>query len=274
MIIFESILKGGAIYTKRRLDREKQDQFKLNVSVVSKSYQLSADKALVIINVDDVNDNPPIIIYPLPDSKTNLQISNQVPIGYNVTAVKAVDSDIHENAMLTYRFMTMHVAHFKIDKYSGVITVTDDLSQISVRRVNIPVIVSDNGNSPLNASAGFMITINDSIAYVPAVSKVQDGNGSSGFFGGNLLILTIAMATAIIAVFFIVVFAVLCIAYGKGGRRRGKKYWLAAEEVTTTASLTERNGTKAKENIYVDGAGNNYSEHELQPQEMVSSMVS
>ena len=230
--IFRIVLTTGEIFTRTRLDRELKDLYILNVSVMSNAYQLKSDFTQAYIKVKDANDNIPVIKYPPPKASTVIQVSGKVPPGHIVTKINATDRDLGENSRLTYGFMTK-VAHFSIDSTSGIITVADDISSIETQSFNVPVMVSDNGKTPLNATVGFKVTVNQSIPYVSASRRIKE---SSGFWGENWRIILIAAVVATVGVLFLIIVAVLCLAYNKSSSKRGKcqgtKYSLAKADDT------------------------------------------
>jgi protocadherin delta 1 len=267
--VFDLDFKTGVLSTRKLLDREITDIYILNVTVVGKNNQLHTDNAIVKVKVTDVNDNRPIIIFP--ESRSNIQVSNRVPVGYNVTQIRATDADVGDNAIMTYRLLSG--SHpFRIDIQNGAISVADDISSFNLKTVSIPVLVSDNGESPLNDTVGFTITINSSIPYVPSIAANME---ERTIFGLNLKIFIIAIATSIIAIFFIAMFAVLCIAYTKSDRKKGKKYMLA--EVNGETGSGEKDSKQVQNGGKINNGKENGHRADLPnghtPDLMTASMV-
>ncbi|XP_064481963.1 cadherin-related tumor suppressor-like [Ornithodoros turicata] len=111
------------IETTERLDRESKDSYTLNISAQDGGEIPKMGFLQVNVTVLDVNDNPPIFDH----SDYFVSINESLPAGTSVLQVRATDSDIGDNARITY-FLSDAETEFAIDPQQGVITTSDTLS--------------------------------------------------------------------------------------------------------------------------------------------------
>ncbi|XP_056011143.1 protocadherin Fat 1-like isoform X5 [Ostrea edulis] len=115
----------GAIKSKVSIDREKFKTFEFLVHVKdSGKPQLHAlEPAQVVINVTDVNDNPPV--FSLPEFRVEILLPTASDV--EVVTLTATDTDLDDNANIVYSIKDgNNGGKFKIDKNSGTIYVVDD----------------------------------------------------------------------------------------------------------------------------------------------------
>ncbi|XP_033621772.1 cadherin EGF LAG seven-pass G-type receptor 1, partial [Fukomys damarensis] len=130
---------------------------------------------LVSVQVLDVNDNAPIFV----SSPFQATVLENVPLGYSVLHIQAVDADAGENARLRYRLVDTGSAAlrgggagpedpdstldfpFQIHNSSGWITVCAELDREAVERYSFGVEAVDHGSPPMSSSASVSITVLD-----------------------------------------------------------------------------------------------------------------
>lgn len=96
---------SGIIYTRQPLDREECSVYNMTIAVNSlSSSHKSVDLCYVTVNVLDVNDCAPIVIFPSATSNDSVRISALNTDNGNgpIATVIAVDRDIGANAKLSY----------------------------------------------------------------------------------------------------------------------------------------------------------------------------
>ncbi|XP_053320417.1 protocadherin Fat 2 [Spea bombifrons] len=144
--------KTGEITTTQELDYELRNQFQFKVRAIDNGLPPLHTDALVIINVSDVNDNPPE--FRQLQYKTN--VSELANCGHIVIKVQAVDKDSIDAGKLNYFILSgNNHRHFTINKTSGIISLSNlcrnsfDLSyhlQVSasdgVYRATVPVYIN------------------------------------------------------------------------------------------------------------------------------------
>ena len=118
---FEIDKDSGQLFTKTEIDREVQDKYELTVVVTDggSPKSLSTEKTFVI-NVEDVNDNKPIIT-----SLNTAMVYARSPSGTPITTIHATDKDTGSNGAITYRFQSPSQM-FQINSKTGEIKLTKD----------------------------------------------------------------------------------------------------------------------------------------------------
>ena len=111
----------GEIRNIKPLDYETKTRYEFDVEVEDSGIKKNTAKARVIINVKNVNDNPPVFN---PDKQT-VFIDDSVSTGTTVTLVQASDAD---NDPLTYSMKGDSNA-FAINSKTGLVTVNTDRLQ-------------------------------------------------------------------------------------------------------------------------------------------------
>nr|XP_037863230.1 cadherin EGF LAG seven-pass G-type receptor 1 isoform X3 [Chlorocebus sabaeus] len=130
---------------------------------------------VVSVQVLDVNDNEPIFV----SSPFQATVLENVPLGYPVVHIQAVDADSGENARLHYRLVDTASAFlgggsagpknpaptpdfpFQIHNSSGWITVCAELDREEVEHYSFGVEAVDHGSPPMSSSTSVSITVLD-----------------------------------------------------------------------------------------------------------------
>ncbi|XP_043944319.1 cadherin EGF LAG seven-pass G-type receptor 1 [Protopterus annectens] len=113
---------------------------------------------IVQIYVVDVNDNPPIFIS-TPFQSTVLE---NVPIGYSVIHIQAIDADSGDNARLEYRLIDFGINFpFTINNNTGWVTVSAELDRETTELYSFGVEARDYGLPAMSSSATVTVTILD-----------------------------------------------------------------------------------------------------------------
>nr|7SZ8_A Chain A, Cadherin EGF LAG seven-pass G-type receptor 1 [Homo sapiens]7SZ8_B Chain B, Cadherin EGF LAG seven-pass G-type receptor 1 [Homo sapiens] len=123
----------------------------------------------------DVNDNEPIFV----SSPFQATVLENVPLGYPVVHIQAVDADSGENARLHYRLVDTASTFlgggsagpknpaptpdfpFQIHNSSGWITVCAELDREEVEHYSFGVEAVDHGSPPMSSSTSVSITVLD-----------------------------------------------------------------------------------------------------------------
>ncbi|XP_036415720.1 cadherin EGF LAG seven-pass G-type receptor 2 [Colossoma macropomum] len=119
---------------------------------------LSNISGLVTVQVLDVNDNAPIFV----STPFQATVLENVPIGYSVIHIQAVDADSGDNSRLEYRLTeTTPNFPFTINNSTGWIIVAAELDRESVDFYNFGVEARDHGTPVMSSSASISMTILD-----------------------------------------------------------------------------------------------------------------
>lgn len=108
--------------TTGKLDRESQGYYTLNISARDGGAPPKHGYLQVNVTILDVNDNPPIFDH----SDYIVSLNESVPPGTPVLQVMATDSDLGDNAKITY-YLADTERQFTVDPETGVISTTEPL---------------------------------------------------------------------------------------------------------------------------------------------------
>ncbi|TRY60847.1 hypothetical protein DNTS_021639 [Danionella cerebrum] len=147
---------SGAIETVGiPLDREEKEEYGLLVQAGREEDRLRVVRALVRVQVTDVNDNAPVFVG-LPYYAA-VQVEAQP--GVVIFRVTAVDRDKGQNGEINY-FLQDEKGHFEVDRMSGELRLRrafeTDLSSVEYQVI---VFAHDMGTPPLSSSVTFPVTV-------------------------------------------------------------------------------------------------------------------
>ena len=252
----------GSIRTNKPIDRELRDVYELHIEAISAANRQIKDSVFVEVNIDDENDNAPVITFPTADTN-DVTISNSVPLGYRVLRIMAYDIDDGVNAELTYHVMNVdgsEPAHFRIDSETGTLFTRKGFDDASSVNFTLQVTVSDHGVSPRSSDVILHVRVNSSYVYPgdgePSAGG-STGSSSSGSTGGtsNLLPILLGSISGVIVVVLLSVITVLLLLRrrrsGKPPREAaggGIKMWSqgdVADLTTSTGNLSSASDSDA-----------------------------
>ncbi|KAI7790755.1 cadherin EGF LAG seven-pass G-type receptor 2 precursor [Triplophysa rosa] len=149
----------GKLDLVSQLDYEMNKEYTLRIRAQDGGRPpLSNISGLVTVQVLDVNDNAPIFV----STPFQATVLENVPVGYSVIHVQAVDADAGENSRLEYRLTeTTPNFPFTINNSTGWIIVSSELDRESVDFYNFGVEARDHGTPSMSSSASISMTILD-----------------------------------------------------------------------------------------------------------------
>lgn len=209
----------GSLVVARRLDREQQNEYRLEIRALDTSASNNPQSSAVTVKVEiaDVNDNAP----QWAADPIVINIAEDTPIGSFVYNFSASDADSGTNGEIQYKLLKQvpsDVETFAVDPLTGtlsllapldyetlseyilVIQATDQSSNVTERlstSVTSRILITDtNDNTPKFISPniqGAMVFLSDSmtvghtVTHVVAVDKDSDDNGriSYNIVSGN-----------------------------------------------------------------------------------------
>nr|XP_032655516.1 cadherin EGF LAG seven-pass G-type receptor 2 [Chelonoidis abingdonii] len=149
----------GSIDVVSQLDYELSKEYTLRIRAQDAGRPpLSNISGLVTIQVLDVNDNAPIFVS-TPFQSTVLE---NVPLGYSVLHIQAIDADSGDNARLQYALLEAGPRFpFAISNSTGWIVVASELDREMVDFYSFGVEARDHGSPPMASLASVSITVLD-----------------------------------------------------------------------------------------------------------------
>ncbi|GAA42918.2 protocadherin-9 [Clonorchis sinensis] len=183
------------LVVKHALDYEKDKMYTLNLRACGR--KLTRNKCDILplhVLVQDVNDNPPVIVYP-PKTNHIITVSEATPIGALLIKIEATDADTSEAGRITYslfdsprqhldsvdngKFLSLstgnHLSPFKIDPDNGELRLTRMLPANNPTALDTIVLASDNGVPKRTASVRLTIQIADTNNHAPKIEVKRTG---------------------------------------------------------------------------------------------------
>ena len=147
----------GTIRTVKRLDRETIPQYRLTVTATDQGVPPMSGNATVIVNLDDINDNPPR----LPPNCTGMVKENK-PAGTAVVTLKPQDRDVDPNkGPYTFTISGTNYGKFQLNSGTGVLTTTAELDREAVSSYNLSIRIADGGSPKQSALSLCRILVED-----------------------------------------------------------------------------------------------------------------
>uniref|UniRef100_A0A8B9SJD5 Cadherin EGF LAG seven-pass G-type receptor 2 n=1 Tax=Anas platyrhynchos TaxID=8839 RepID=A0A8B9SJD5_ANAPL len=149
----------GALDVVSPLDYEASKEYTLRIRAQDGGRPpLSNISGLVTVQVLDVNDNAPIFV----STPFQATVLENVPVGYSVIHVQAIDADSGDNARLVYTLLETGAGFpFAINNSTGWIVVASELDREAVDFYSFGVEAQDQGSPPMASSASVSVTILD-----------------------------------------------------------------------------------------------------------------
>nr|XP_015808900.2 protocadherin-20 [Nothobranchius furzeri] len=155
----------GALRARTSLDREQQGTYQLWIEAVDGGEPALSSVTMVTVLLLDVNDNPPIVLFPQSNQSYMLVLPNTTP-GTSITEVYAVDKDTGMNAVIAYSIIKRkggEPGSFAIDPDTGNITLKRELSNRGL--YSLLVKVSDHGQpEPLFSTVMVNFFVNETVS--------------------------------------------------------------------------------------------------------------
>ena len=143
----------GKIYTKSALNREQTATWQFEVVARNRGNSVYSSTATVIVNVLDINDNPPEFVFPNRGNRTVSIDESAVP-GTRLVRIEAKDPDAGVNGTVRYKFEKSNHqspafdSYFQINKRNGTITLIRKLSKYKHRYINLLIRAEDGAKQP------------------------------------------------------------------------------------------------------------------------------
>ncbi|CDQ79049.1 unnamed protein product [Oncorhynchus mykiss] len=167
------------LVTSAFLDRETTAAYNVTLSATDGGTPPLSSQKTILVDVADVNDNPPRFEQ---TSYTVYVTENNAP-GASLCTVKAQDSDVNENARITYTVLNDNNHGIPVTSYVSVKADTGEAYALrafdyeSLREFHFQVKAQDGGIPPLSRVATVYIYIMDQNDHIPEIVK-PPGNGT------------------------------------------------------------------------------------------------
>ncbi|XP_028838817.1 protocadherin Fat 3 isoform X3 [Denticeps clupeoides] len=135
---FNINMESGLITVYRPLDREKTDQYHLNISIYDMGVPQRSSWRLLTVNIEDVNDNNPLFH----KESYTARIPENIAVGSEVAQITAVDSDLGQNGEIYYTLLTSNT-QFAINSLNGAVYVASQLDRESTSDFTLKIEARD-----------------------------------------------------------------------------------------------------------------------------------
>lgn len=164
---------SGSIYALRSFNYEIMKHLDVHVQASDGGSPQLQSTAVIRLKIVDQNDNQPSIIEPpLYKGSAEIFLPKDAPAGYLVTQIKATDADEGINAQLSYKITEGGHLGFSINKDTGKMHVSQQLTYDLNDNVKLTVSVSDNGAPALTSTAIIHLSfIEGTVPSLPSLSQ-------------------------------------------------------------------------------------------------------
>ncbi|XP_048838786.1 protocadherin alpha-3-like isoform X2 [Brienomyrus brachyistius] len=153
--------ENGDIYALKSFDFETMKTFQFQVVAKDSGTPSLSSNVTVNVFILDQNDNPPVILSPVSTNGSTegvVELSRNANAGHLVTKVKAYDPDIGYNGWLSFSLQQVtDPSLFGLERYTGEIRTLRPFTETDKVTYKLVVLVKDNGNISLSASATMVI---------------------------------------------------------------------------------------------------------------------
>nr|XP_049610385.1 protocadherin gamma-A3-like [Syngnathus scovelli] len=161
--------ESGVISAVRSFDYEQIKELTFIVRAQDGGSPPLSSNVSVHILIQDQNDNPPQVLYPVQTGGSVLaeMVPRSADVGYLVTKVVAVDVDSGQNAWLSYQVhKATDRALFEVGLHNGEIRTVRQVTDKDAVKQRLTVVVEDNGQPSRSATVIVNVAVADSFPEV------------------------------------------------------------------------------------------------------------
>ncbi|XP_070770002.1 protocadherin gamma-A7-like [Enoplosus armatus] len=199
----------GVLLIKDRIDREaicrQTTPCALHFQIILEN---PMDNVTVKIMIQDQNDNPPQVLYPVQTGGSLVaeMVPRSADVGYLVSKVVAVDVDSGQNAWLSYKLQkATDRALFEVGLQNGEIRTIRQVTDKDAVKQRLTVIVEDNGQPSRSATVIVNVAVADSFPEV--LSEFTDFTHDKEY--NDNLTFYLVLALAVVSFLFITCLVVI-----------------------------------------------------------------
>uniref|UniRef100_A0A3B4YQA5 Cadherin domain-containing protein n=1 Tax=Seriola lalandi dorsalis TaxID=1841481 RepID=A0A3B4YQA5_SERLL len=201
--------ESGVIHAVRSFDYEQIKTMNIFVKAQDGGSPPLSSNATVKLNIQDQNDNPPQVLYPVQTGGSLVaeMVPRSADVGYLVTKVVAVDVDSGQNnAWLSYKLQkATDRALFEVGLQNGEIRTIRQVTDKDAVKQRLTVIVEDNGQPSRSATVIVNVAVADSFPEV--LSEFTDFTHDKEY--NDNLTFYLVLALAVVSFLFITCLVVI-----------------------------------------------------------------
>ncbi|XP_049331035.1 protocadherin gamma-A11-like [Astyanax mexicanus] len=205
---------NGTVMALKSFNFESMKTFQFHVLATDSGTPPLSSNVTVNVFILDQNDNVPVILYPVSSNGSAEgveEIPRNVNAGHLVTKVRAYDADIGYNGWLLFSLQEVSDhSLFGLDRYTGQIRTLRSFTETDEAQHKLVILVKDNGNVSLSATATVMIKVvepKEAFAASDVKQHVKDEeNGDVTFY----LIITLGSVSVLFIISIVVLTVMQC----------------------------------------------------------------
>ncbi|XP_068560914.1 protocadherin-8 [Cebidichthys violaceus] len=201
---------SGSIYALRSFNYEVMKLLDIHIQASDGGSPQLQGTAVIRLKIVDQNDNQPSIIEPpLYKGSAEVFLPKDAPAGYVVTQIKATDADEGINAQLSYKITEGGHLGFSINKDTGKVHVSRQLTYDLTDNVKVTVSVSDNGSPALTSTAIIHFSfIEGTLPSMPSLA--QNGNEELFEWDMSIAIIIVLAGSCSLLLLAIILITTIC----------------------------------------------------------------
>ncbi|XP_063045436.1 protocadherin gamma-A5-like [Engraulis encrasicolus] len=206
--------ENGTIYALKSFDFETMKTFQFHVIANDSGSPPLSSNVTVNVFILDQNDNTPAILSPVSangSAEGVEEVPRNVKPGYLVSKIRAYDADVGYNGWLLFSLLEVsdHTL-FGLERYTGQIRTMRSFTETDEARHKLVILVKDNGNVSLSATATVMVNLvepKEAFAASDVPSSVDNEEENNITF---YLIITLGSVSVLFVISIIVLIAMQC----------------------------------------------------------------
>ncbi|XP_053497127.1 protocadherin alpha-8-like [Ictalurus furcatus] len=168
-----------SLVTSAQLDRERISHYEITIRAADLGQPPLSSVKTLSVQISDVNDNSP----EFPQSPLELYLLENNSPGASIYSVSASDTDMNENAAITYQIIKggeQNIASFlNINSETGVIHALMSFDYEAAKTFQFHVLATDSGTPSLSSNVTVNVFILDQNDNVPVILYPVSANGSA-----------------------------------------------------------------------------------------------
>lgn len=212
---------SGSLYALRSFNYEVMKQLDVRIQASDGGSPQLQSTAIIRLKIVDQNDNQPYIIEPpLYKGSAEVFLPKDAPAGYVVTQIRATDADEGINAQISFKITEGGHLGFSINKDTGKVLVSRQLTYDVSDNVKVTVAVSDNGSPSLTSSAMIIFSfIEGTLPSLPSLA--QNGNEEVFEWDMSIAIIIVLAGSCSVLLLAIILITTICSRRKKETREAG-----------------------------------------------------
>ncbi|KAK5861065.1 hypothetical protein PBY51_022487 [Eleginops maclovinus] len=201
---------SGSIYALRSFNYEVMKLLDIHIKASDGGSPQLQSTAVIRLKIADQNDNQPSIIEPtLYKGSAEVFLPKDAPAGYVVTQIKATDADEGINAQLSFKITEGGHLGFSVNKDTGKVHVSRQLTYDLTDNVKVTVSVSDNGSPALSSTAIIHFSfIEGTVPSMPSLA--QNGNEELFEWDMSIAIIIVLAGSCSLLLLAIILITTIC----------------------------------------------------------------